>query len=502
MSYSKTLAKGMIIFMGAMLLTKILGYGYKIILSRWLGANDFGLFSLALAFFTLLSGVMVSGIHLSLSRYIAYHRGKKDVGKITNGITGGMQLVIVMNVIAGILVYIFAAQIAQLLNHGEIASLLRVFAWMFPFYGILLTLQKIFEGYQRIDLSTTTDLVLNILRLVFLAGAIAISATLVNATISYVAATAVVVLGIWFIAEKKVISFTKKLFSYNPKNMQEIISVSWPLMIAVIVHIVMTWSDTLILGFFRTAREVGIYNIATPTANLLTLPVFALTTVFLPFVSNLFAKGEMRNMIKLYKTATKWILLISIPLLLVIILFPERIIHSTAGAGYEEGYQALAILAWGVFIYALATPANMMLLSLNKTRFMMKNSIFAFIASVALNILLIPRYGMNGAAWAFVGSSFIISVLRIIEVKQVIKTKMITKKMVVAVFAGIIAAAVAYVTDPWLGSFIGFDFVRLCVNAGMIGIVYLSLLYIGKCFDEEDKEIVKAIFARLTRKKN
>ena len=190
----------MIIFMVAMLLTKILGYVYKIVLSRWLGANDFGLFSLALAFFTLLSGVMVGGIHLSLSRYIAYHRGKKEIVKITQGITGGMQLVIIMNIIAGILVYIFAPQIAELLNHGEIASLLRVFALMFPFYGILLTLQKVFEGYQCINLSTTTDLLLNVLRLAFLAGAIAINATLINATISYVVATAIAALGIWFIA--------------------------------------------------------------------------------------------------------------------------------------------------------------------------------------------------------------------------------------------------------------------------------------------------------------
>src|SRR3989338_161334 len=501
MSYSKTLAKGMIIVMISLVLTKVLGYGYKIIISRWLGANDFGLFALALAIISLIASIMISGIQLALSRYIAYHREKKDPEKIKRIIGATLQTILITNIIAGIGFWIFATEIAVFLHHPEIASLLKIFAFLLPFYSTLLTLQKIFEGFQRIELSTAADIVLNGLRILLVGALVLTGMTIEGVSTTYLIATICTTVVFWIICEKVLTAFTRNIFTNNVKEMQNIVSFSWPLMISIIVHIIMTWSDTLLLGFYRTASEVGIYNIATPTANLLTVPAVALTTVFMPLMSTLFAKKETQQMMNLYRTATRWTFLIALPIIFAIILFPERIINSSAGIGYIEGASVLVLLGIGVFINAIATPANMILLAMDKTKFMMKNSIVACIASLGLNFYLIPKFGILGAGIAFLASSLIIAILRMIEIKTLLQIIPLDKKIGKIVIISILAALGTAALDLWLGTWIMMDIWRLGANIISLGIVYVGLLYIAKCFNEEDKEIMRAIVAKVIRKK-
>ncbi|MBS3144274.1 flippase [Candidatus Woesearchaeota archaeon] len=500
MSYSKTLAKGMIIVMISLVLTKVLGYGYKIIISRWLGANDFGLFALALAIISLIASIMISGIQLALSRYIAYHREKKDPEKIKRIIGATLQTILITNIIAGIGFWIFATEIAVFFHHPEIASLLKIFAFLLPFYSTLLTLQKIFEGFQRIELSTAADIVLNGLRILLVGALVLTGMTIEGVSTTYLIATICTTVVFWIICEKVLTAFTRNIFTNNVKEMQNIVSFSWPLMISIIVHIIMTWSDTLLLGFYRTASEVGIYNIATPTANLLTVPAVALTTVFMPLMSNLFAKKETEQMMKLYSTVTKWTFLIALPVILAIILFPQRIINSTAGMGYVEGASVLLLLGIGVFINAIAAPANMILLAMDKTKFMMKNSIIACIISLGLNFYLIPKFGVLGAGIAFLASSLIIALLRMIEIKTLLQIIPLDKKIGKLMIMSIVTAIVAIGVDMWLGTWIMMDIWRLGANILSIGSVYVGLLYFTKCFDEEDKEIINAIKAKMSKK--
>lgn len=502
MSYSKTLAKGMMIFMIAMVMTKMLSYGYKVIISRWLDAHQFGLFALALAMVSLIASIMVSGIHLALSRFIAYHRGKKETEKISGVIAASIQITTIANILAGIIFFVFAENIAALFHHQELVPLIKIFAFLFPLFGIVLTLQKIFEGFQRIELSTATELFLNVVRLSFLGIVIAVGASIEEVSISYVLATAITAIVFWSICEKRIVAFTKKSLMRSAGDVREIIIFSWPLMVSVIAHIILTWSDTILLGLFRSAREIGIYNIVAPTANLLTVPTFALATVFMPLLSTLFARKENEQMMKLYKTATRWTLLMSLPVIIGILLFPQRILNSTAGSGYVEGALALALLAIGVFLNAIATPANMILLAMDKTKFMMKNSIIACIVNIGLNLYLIPRYGMTGAAWAFLCSSIVISWLRMQEARTLVKATPLDGKMMTPLLIAIIVALIAFWTDKLLGAWITMDIIKLAVNGLVIGSSYLVLLYVSKCFDEEDKEIMKAVVARVTRKKN
>ena len=364
----------------------------------------------------------------------------------------------------------------------------------------LLTLQKIFEGFQRIELSTAADIVLNGLRILLVGALVLTGMTIEGVSTTYLIATICTTVVFWIICEKVLTAFTRNIFTNNVKEMQNIVSFSWPLMISIIVHIIMTWSDTLLLGFYRTASEVGIYNIATPTANLLTVPAVALTTVFMPLMSNLFAKKETEQMMKLYSTVTKWTFLIALPVILAIILFPQRIINSTAGMGYVEGASVLLLLGIGVFINAIAAPANMILLAMDKTKFMMKNSIIACIISLGLNFYLIPKFGVLGAGIAFLASSLIIALLRMIEIKTLLQIIPLDKKIGKLMIMSIVTAIVAIGVDMWLGTWIMMDIWRLGANILSIGSVYVGLLYFTKCFDEEDKEIINAIKAKMSKK--
>ena len=503
MSASKTLAKGMLIILLATAVVKVFGYGFKIVASRWLGVEGFGLFSLALALFTLIAGLLFLGINLSIARYIAFYRGKNKLASIKSTISSGLLLIINLAVLASIVVFFFANQISSLMGHNTLTPLLKLFAIMFPFYAIILSIEKILEGFQRIDLSVFSNLILNGSKFLLLFVAIFLGVKVFGVAVSFLVATIITAFIMLLIFKYKIINkfFKKEKGNEIKSSIKEIFFHSLPLTVAAMVHTLLTWGDTVILGFFRSVAEVGVYSLVLPTAQLLALPVIASNTVLVPLISNLFAKRKNKEVTNVYKTATKWIFLMMVPLLVLILLFPQRIINTVAGSEFVAGYTALVILAIGVFIGSLATPANMILLSVNKTKLMMKNSIIAAIVNIVLNLILIPKHGLIGAAVAFLVSYVVLFLLRIYEVKTILKIEPFSIKMVYIVILGIITAFVAYYSNNWISPFISFDIVLLIINGVTICLVYVLLLLLFKCFDEEDKEIFQAIKKRLFLKK-
>tara|TARA_Y100000310_G_scaffold82715_1_gene79313 strand:+ start:19796 stop:21307 length:1512 start_codon:yes stop_codon:yes gene_type:complete len=503
MQASKTLAKGMLIILLATAVVKVFGYGFKIVASRWLGIEGFGLFSLALALFTLIAGLVFTGINLSIDRYVAFYRGKNKFASVKSTITSGLLLIFSLAIFAGIIVFFGANQIGSLMGHTNLAPLLKVFAVMFPFFAIVLTIEKILEGFQRMDLSVFSNLILNCSKFLLLLVAIFLGVKVFGVAISFLIASIFTAFIMLLILRCKILNkFFKKEKGNNLKSsIKEIFFHSIPLTITSMVHTLLTWGDTVILGFFRSVAEVGVYSLVLPTAQLLALPVVASNAVLVPLISNLFAKRKNNEIKSVYKTATKWIFLMMIPLLVLILLFPQRIINTIAGSDFVAGYTTLIILAIGVFIGSLATPANMILLSVNKTKLMMKNSIIAAVVNIVLNIFLIPKYGLIGAAVAFLVSYSLLFIFRIYEVKTIFKAQPFSVKMVGIIVLGIITALLVQSIDFLISPFINFDAFMLLINIASIGILYPSLLYFFKCFDSEDKEILQAIKRRVLLKK-
>lgn len=91
---------------------------------------------------------------------------------------------------------------------------------------------------------------------------------------------------------------------------------------------VMNWTDTLMLGYYKSSEVVGIYNAASPLARLLPIFLNSAGFIYMPIASSLYAQGKLREMGRVYQILTKWVFLLTLPIFSIMFLFPEATISS------------------------------------------------------------------------------------------------------------------------------------------------------------------------------
>ncbi len=199
------------------------------------------------------------------------------------------------------------------------------------------------------------------------------------------------------------------------RTLGEMLAYSLPASFGHLLYRSNLWVDILMLTWLSTAAEVGVYKVAVAMAMLGALPVMASTTMFGPVVAELVYAKDLAKLNALLKIVTRWLIIISAPLYLVVLLLPDLIL-SVFDPAYMVGIDALLILMVGQVIYLACAPSGTTLVMAGHSFLNMVNGVIAVTVNLTLNYMLIPRYGILGAAAA---SSIAISLwplMRLVEV--------------------------------------------------------------------------------------
>ena len=266
---------------------------------------------------------------------------------------------------------------------------------------------------------------------------------------------------------------------------------SLPLALTTFIVMLFQWADTFMIGYFKTASDVGIYNAALPTAKLLYMVPYALTALLLPVISELIAKKDLSSLKTTYQTTTKWIFVMNISIATLFILFSQNILKLLFGAEYIGGAFSLVILSIGYFVFYLALTSESILLSLEKTKLLFYVSFFGSLLNIILNLILIPRYGINGAAIATSISVVLIALLWLIRSYKFVKIMPFRWSYFKILFSVIVSALlVKYLLVKT------FDVNNNYILIGgfiLFLIVYLVLLIVTRSLEEQDIRILKNI---------
>jgi len=143
------------------------------------------------------------------------------------------------------------------------------------------------------------------------------------------------------------------------------------------------------IGYFNATSDVGIYNVALPTANLIIIPVYGIMYLFLPIISGLYGKNNNEEIKEIYKKISKYSLLLIMPVFLIISMLSKDIISSLFGVDYLSATLPLTILSFGYLVFSLSDISMNMLSVLKKTKTIF-SIIFGFgLTNILLNFLLI-----------------------------------------------------------------------------------------------------------------
>lgn len=203
----------------------------------------------------------------------------------------------------------------------------------------------------------------------------------------------------------------------NSVKTKTLLSNSYPMMISASMIYLIFSVDILMLGILETSENVGIYRIVSQISSIISIFIIVLGAVVGPKISKLYANGEIKVLKKLIQNSSKIIFYISLPILVIILIFAEQIL-GFFGSRYEEGYLALIILAICQFIFVTTGFVDIILNMTGHQKAFGKITLLTAILNITLNSILISHYGINGAAIATGFSIVLNNVIGVIYIKK------------------------------------------------------------------------------------
>ena len=494
----RKIAKGAGIVLIGTLIGRAFGYGSRIIIARFLGVSDYGLISLGFAALTMAVALAAIGLPAGVTRYVSFYKGKEEEGRIKGTIISAIKMNLPISIIFALLLFFGADWISVHIFHDpNLTPVLRIFSIAVPFLVLAQNLLSATVGFQEIRYQVYTQQIFQeVFKLAGIVTLVALGFGVIGAAWGWVIAIVLMPFVAFYFLERKVFPvFNSKIKAISTG--EELFSFSWPLIFVGMAGMVMGFMDTLMLGYFCTSYEVGIYNAALPTAMLIKMPSAALGLIFVPVITELYARERYDNLRDTYSAVTKWILSLVFPAFLLMALFSDDIIKILFGVEYVIGAEALAILAFGFFVSVSLGSAAKIINAFGKTKITMGCYLTGSVANFCLNLYLIPIYGINGAAMATAASLVFVSVIYFISGYRISKMQPFKLNHLKPIFSAIIAVLFVYALTKYL---IGISFFVLVAMFFVFLVIYFFLLLLMKGFDENDLMIMRAIYQRLGTK--
>jgi O-antigen/teichoic acid export membrane protein len=183
---------------------------------------------------------------------------------------------------------------------------------------------------------------------------------------------------------------------------REFWSYTWPRAIARICQVALQRLDIILVAALRSPTEAALYTAATRFVVLGQMGVQAIQQVLQPRLAQLLAMDDEAATRRVFTTSTAWIMALSWPVY-VTAAVAAPLYLSVFGQRYvDEGQVVVLLMGLGMLVAMAAGPVDVVLLMAGRSALSLINNAAALVANTALNLVLIPRYGINGAAasWA------------------------------------------------------------------------------------------------------
>jgi len=237
--------------------------------------------------------------------------------------------------------------------------------------------------------------------------------------------------------------------------------------------LIFTYADTILIGYFMTEADVGIYRVALQLASVASFIVIAFHTVLYPRISKWHADSNIMMIEQALKRSFTYSLFLAIPITAGGILLSDKLMYFFYGALFESGGPVLVILLFvqiaNIFFYLQTMCLNAM----NRPRISFYITIISAVLNILLNIMLIPPLGISGAAIASLVTMSMNAVLAYLVLKPSIKIEIDLQSVVnLAVSASSMSVFLVVYTYAFpIRSFIGLGLV-ICIGA----IIYLMVI--------------------------
>jgi O-antigen/teichoic acid export membrane protein len=403
-----TIFRGALLILAGFLGGGVMTFGLQIILARFFQPDLYGIFSQGMSVLYVTVMISLLGLNAGISRHISFY--ERDSLEASKAVGSSLLVVAPFSLIVFSALFLNAEIVANIVfSDPRMVEVLKIFSVAGPAMAVNSILISGFRGHQRSSERVVfLDFFIPFLQIVLVSAVILLGYQVAGAVAGYAFAfvISVFVIGYWYLR--------KYSLSYSRETLKELIRLSWPLMISAVSVQVFLWSPPILVGIYSASEKVGLFNTALPLASSTKMFLSSIAFLYLPVVSELYGSDEVKDILSVHSSTTRWITYLSVPLLGLFFVHSSDTLRFVFGQAYIEAGLALSIMAAGYFFKSVTGPMGEFLIASGRTRIEMAVNLSGLLFFCTLSIFLIPIYSFIGAAIAYSAGMVLTDFLRFV----------------------------------------------------------------------------------------
>lgn len=466
--------------------TRVIHWVYSTALIWGLGPESFGMFTLALTVTSFVAVVANLGLSLGIVRFGAISAHDEGLAGIHRVTMAGLRMALPAGLVIMLVLLGSADLIAvSIFKKPELALLIRALGLSVPFMSLQ---GSLLAGTRARKIMTYTVIVSVVQPLAALGWAVCLMALGYGVQAVAVAYVLSYALGAALALFYYLRLIPRKYRTRERFPLRRMFRFSIPLALNDLINYTNTRTEVFFLGLLPGATPVGIYNIAWSISGTESMFVAALSSIISPFTSDLSHRRAISQLESLYKTTAKWAFTGALMAFL-IFLFSAQTIMNVFDPAYVAGAGVLITLGFARLLCTTTGSAGTVLIMSGRSDLSLLNTIIVFPTTIGLDWLLIPRYGLAGAAMAGALTVILADFLRVVEVWLTLRIHPFTWSIAKPIIAGLLGLAVAYSLRAAVGA------TSLWVEMvywAIFVVIYLVMIYLLK-LDAQDRLVLSAL---------
>jgi O-antigen/teichoic acid export membrane protein len=414
-----------------------------VIVTRSFSRDAAGAFFAATSLFLVVEAMASLGAATGTAYFIARLRSLGQRQRIPEVMRAATWPVAAVSVAAAVALALLAAPLARLLVHGQfshagarpaqVATALRALAIALPFAALLDMFLGASRGFRAMGPTAVVDRTgRSVLQLAGIGvAAVTGSAALLAPLWALPYVPAVVIVWLWLRrirrrsrpgevpADARAGATSAGAESADNDGPLRFWRFTGPRGLAALAQITIQRIDIVIVAILRGPAEAAIYTAATRFLVAGQFGNQAISMAAQPRFTEMFAQHDRVAANRVYQATTAWLILLTWPLYLLAVIFGPEII-TVFGHSYQAGATVMVILGLTMLLATGCGQVDMVLVTTGRSSWSLLNGLLAVVINVGLDVLLIPRYGITGAA---IGWSAAITLTNLMPLAQIAATE-------------------------------------------------------------------------------
>ncbi|HLG60491.1 MAG TPA: oligosaccharide flippase family protein [Ktedonosporobacter sp.] len=481
------------------IIAAILRYITNVVMTHLVAQSIYGIFIETYTVVLVIGYASKLGLDSAIVRFLSNYRAKGEKARAAGLIRFATTLALVSGLLCAGLFYLSSSILARVVYHRDGYILpFKEAALLIPLIGLQLVLASGLQALRAIKWKVYVDRLIQpaitlLLLLLFYWLGLRLEALILATICGFVASTFT---GEWLLRRAARNFIQDAVPRYEQKQWMRF---AFPMFFNSMIRNVLNSTDVLFLGAFVATSQVGLYGAADRVSYFVVAPLIALNVIFSPIIAEYHARNEHKPLATMFKVVTKWSLTLSWPVFLCCLVFHNAIL-GVFGDHYTAGGLVLITLALGNLVDAGVGSVNYLLTMTGRPRIILINTVGTVTVNITLALLLIPRFGVMGAALAAALTVMLLNGVGLMEVYWIMKIHPYRRDMWKPLLAGALTAIFGWMLLPIVHTGSG----HLAILGALILVASFVLVYIALLamlgFSEEDRIVFEMASARLRKK--